>query len=89
MPIQLERLREIAADGRIFGVKFIRRTDGKVRSMSCRTGVKPPPPSPQPRTWEPAQYNLLQVWDMHKKGWRFVPADSVLEVTTRGQRIAL
>lgn len=84
--MQLEDLRALVSDGKIFGVRFIKRTDGTLRTMAARTGVKPPPSTEQ-RHWDPADKGLLQVWDVHKRGFRFIPADSVREVRVRGQRI--
>ena len=86
--MELQRLKSLVGDGKIFGVKFIRRTDGALRTMACRTGVHYyPPPGSEPCHWEPSDKGLLQVWDVHKRGFRMIPADSVQEVSVRGMRI--
>lgn len=85
--MQLDELRTMVSDGKIFGVRFIKRTDGSMRTMAARTGVKPKQDSLEQRHWDPADKGLLQVWDVHKRGFRFIPADAVREVRVRGQRI--
>jgi hypothetical protein len=89
MAMPLEELRKLVSDGHIFGARFIKRTDGKIRTMSCRTGVQPKQISSQPRQWDPTEKGLLQVWDMHKKGYRMIPADSLLQLSVRGRKITL
>ncbi len=86
--MELSRLKSLVSDGKIFGVRFVKRTDGTVRRMACRTGVVPPPsPHAGERHWNPDDHGLLQVWDCHKRGSRMIPADSILEVSVRGQRL--
>ncbi len=85
--MEVQQLRSMVSDGKIFGVKFIKRTDGRLRVMAARVGVIPKVVSNQPRTWDPESKGLLQVWDLHKRGYRMIPADSIQEVTVRGQRI--
>lgn len=87
--MEVAELNSLVKDGKIFGVKFIKRTDGTTRTMAARTGVKPKQPGVDQRNWDPADKGLLQVWDVHKRDFRFVPADSVLEVKVRGRRITI
>lgn len=88
--MNVEELNTLVRDGKIFGVKFIKRTDGSIRTMAARTGVKPKGSGGgEQRHWNPADKGLLQVWDVHKRDFRFVPADSVLEVNVRGRRITI
>ena len=85
--MELEKLRELTKDGKFFGIKFIKRTDGSLRTMCARVGVVADPHPQDTRNWRPEDKGLLQVWDTHKKAYRLIPADSVLELTIRGSRI--
>jgi len=88
MPMSVEQLRTVVGNGRFFGVRFVKRTDGSIRHMVARTGVASPlTPTSQPRTWDPASKGLLQVWDVHKRAYRLIPAESILEIHAGGQRI--
>lgn len=81
--MELSELKSLVADGKIFSVKFIRRTDGAERKMLCRTGVRPA--GGGERAYDPSAHNLLLVWDMQKKGYRTIPADNVLSVRAHGR----
>ena len=88
--MELSALKSLVADGRFFGVKFIKRTDGTLRSMTARTGVVPPPsPHSGERNWDPDDKGLLQVWDVQKRAYRMIPAENICELSVHGQRIAL
>lgn len=88
MTITVHRMKELVGNGRFFGVKFIKRTDGSLRSMVARTGVKPPPSKTGThREWDPEEKGLLQVWDVQKRGFRMIPAENVQELRCGGQRI--
>lgn len=84
--MELERLREVVDDGKFFTVKFTKRTDGKVRVMNCR--VRPPVTGGPGMPYDPSQKDLLVVWDLHKRAYRQIPADAVLELRAHGLRIA-
>ena len=72
-----------ATEGRIFGVDFIKRTDGRVRSMTARLGVKKGqcggtlPYNPEAR-------NLLPVYEMPEGQYRLIPVESILRVRVDG-----
>jgi hypothetical protein len=86
--MELSTLKALTADGKIFGVRFIKRTDGTLRRMACRVGVVPPPsPNSAERNWNPDDKGLLQVWDCHKRDYRMVPADGIVELSVRGKRM--
>ncbi len=88
--MELSVLKSLVADGKIFGVKFIKRTDGSLRTMAARTGVVPASsPNNAERNWDPDTKGLLQVWDVHKRDYRMVPADGICELSFHGQRMAL
>jgi hypothetical protein len=82
----LTELRSHVADGKFFSVKFRKRTDGTMRVMNCR--VRPPVTDGPGLPYDPAQHDLLVVWDLHKRAWRQIPADNVIELRAHGRRIA-
>lgn len=84
----LDLIRE--AKDHFFRVTFVKRTDGTVRTMTCRRhvaksvlGVLPP----EVRRSEDVQHEVLTVWDVQNAGFRRIPLDSVLEVRVEGQTI--
>jgi len=69
--------------GKIASAKFIKRTDGSVRKMTFRTGVK------KHLTGEGAKYSfrknaLIPVFDMQKRGYRSIPTEGIQELTVGG-----
>ena len=69
--------------GKIASAKFIKRTDGSVRKMTFRTGVK------KHLTGEGAKFSfreksLIPVFDMQKKGYRSIPTEGIQELTVGG-----
>ena len=64
--------------GHFFSVCFIKRTDGSERVMLCRTGVRP---LPGPSIIDITEVNeLLSVWDVQARDFRFVPLEGILWV---------
>ncbi len=53
------------ADGKIFNVTFVRRSDGQIRQMTCRRGVKRGVTG-EGLKFDPRAYALLPVFDMNK-----------------------
>lgn len=84
--MDLSELKRHVGDGKFFGVKFRKRTDGTIRTMSCRVGVKSNGGGSLP--YDPDKHGLLTVWSAHDRGYRHVPADGVIELRAHGQRIA-
>ena len=82
--MKLSDLKRIVGDGKFFSVKFVRRGDGHLRVMNCR--VKPPVKGGSGMCYDPDQHDLLVVWDIHRRGYRTIPADNILELTHHGQR---
>ena len=75
------------SNGKIMNVLFVKRTDGQLREMVCRTGVT------KHLKGGPAAYNfdekhLLPVFDMQveagKNGYRSIPLESVRSITING-----
>lgn len=71
-------------NGKIFSVKFIKRTTGEEREMVCRTGVKKDLKGGE-LAFDPIAKNLLMVYDMQKKGYRSIPIENILEIKIRGE----
>ena len=67
--------------GLIFGVKFVKRSDGSVRSGSFRTGVRKNIKG-NPR-YNPKSHSIFRVYDM-KKGYRSIPLEGILSITLNG-----
>lgn len=74
-------------DGLIFHVKFVKRSDGKIRDMTCRKGVKKFLKGGS-LAFNPKEKKLVTVWDRNApnpgKGYRSIPLDSILEVKMNG-----
>jgi hypothetical protein len=74
-----------ATDGKLFSIVFVRRRDGRARTMVCRTGVT------KQRTgtglaFDPDQKHLFGVYDIHKRAYRFIPLENVLCLTFNRKR---
>jgi len=68
-----------ANKGRIFSVKFVKRTTGEIRKMTCRSGVTSYlHGGAQP--FKQADHNLITVFSMRDKGYRNIPVENILEV---------
>jgi len=79
-------LRNLVRDGKFFGVKFVKRTDGKIRVMNARYGVTQGVKGVgAPYDFE--SHNLLPVYDTRKRAFRCIPAESILELRVHGKRI--
>lgn len=71
--------------GHIFAVEFVKRTDGTLRKMTCRTGVTKGTQGGS-MGYEPSEHDLLSVYDVEKKGFRSIPVDAVLHLSMQGKR---
>lgn len=61
----LAQFMENTANGQIFSVDFVKRTDKTIRTMSARRGVKKGVKGVG-QAYDPKAKNLLTVYDMHK-----------------------
>lgn len=66
--------------GRLFVVYFTKRTTGETRRMVCYYS----PAIITRRPWNPADKNLLQVWDAEAGAPRFVSMDAVERIVSGG-----
>lgn len=78
----VDRARE---SGHIFAVEFVKRTDGTIREMLCRTGVTKGTKGGS-MGYRPEDKGLLSVYDMQKQGFRSIPVENVLHLSMNGQR---
>lgn len=73
--------------GHIFYVEFVKRTDGSIRKMVCRTGVSKGTKGGS-MGYDPTQHGLLSVYDMDAKGFRSIPVDAITHLTMDGVKYA-
>ena len=74
-PSRVARLIE-ETNGRFFSISFIKRTDGTLRDMNCRTKVTKHLRGGE-LPFNPKDYNLRIVFDLQKKQYRSISLDSV------------
>ena len=80
----MEHLKEAVNDGRIFRVTFIKRTNGELRNMVCRFGVKSHLRGGV-KAFSDTEKKLFTVFDMQKKAYRSIPLDSIVEVKVNNE----
>ncbi len=80
----LGNLSKLVDDGKLFSIEFIRRTDGKLRKMTCRLGVTKALKGGK-QAYDPAKHNLLNVYDIEKSGYRSIPVENVQRLSVHGQ----
>lgn len=72
-------------DGKIFSVKFIKRTSGEERILVGRTGVrKGLAEAPSKPGIDFDKNNLLCVWDMQAGGYRSIPVEGIKAIKVEG-----
>lgn len=86
--MNLRTFKELVGTGKIFTVKFIKRTTGELRTMNCRTGVKKHLKGGE-KKFKDSNKNLLTVYDLQKKGYRSIPVESIQEIVVEGETITL
>lgn len=72
--------------GRFVSLEFVKRTDGTVRRMLFRTGVKRGLTG-KGMSYDAESKGLLTVWDRHKKAYRMVPLDNITRLHIKGEWI--
>ncbi len=77
-------LKNLVSNGAIFNVKFIKRTTGELRSMTCRLGVQKHLKGGKKGFSDKAK-DLLTVFDMSAKGYRSIPMDGIQSLSVNGQ----
>lgn len=72
-----------STNGKIFGVKFIKRTTGELREMTARMEVKSHLTGGGP-AYDREAAKVLCVFDMAKAGYRSIPVEGVQSVKIEG-----
>ena len=75
-------LKKVLGDGKVFTVVFVKK-DGSIRKMNARLGVKKGVKGVG-MSFDPYSKNLLPVYDMQKKGFRMINADTLIKITHKG-----
>jgi hypothetical protein len=75
-----------ATEGKIFSVRFIKRTTGEERKMRCRLGVTSHLKGGE-KAFDDADYQLVTVFDLAKESYRSIPLDAVLSITFDGKTV--
>lgn len=74
-----------ATDGLFFRVDFVKRTDETLRRMVARIGVAKHAAGGD-RKYDPAQHNLVPVWDAEHLAYRCIPIEGIRGI--RSQKVA-
>jgi len=82
MKVSALALKKVLGDGKVFTVVFVKK-DGSIRKMNARLGVKKGVKGVG-MSFDPYSKNLLPVYDMQKKGFRMINADTLIRVTHKG-----
>ncbi len=90
----MTRIEAVAAirntDGRIFGVRFTKRTTGRLRTMQARLGVvRVKGDLGSGPAYNAASHGLLRVWDMVANGYRSVPTEGIVAVSVAGEWVSV
>lgn len=84
MESKADLIRKLGENGRILTVTFIKRTTGELRVMNCRLGVKKGVKGIG-MSYNPAEKNLLGVYDMQNGGFRMIALESILKISGGGE----
>ena len=79
-----EELLRLGENGRIFSVRFTKRTTGESRNMVARLGVHKGVTGAGLR-FDPTQRDLMVVYDVHNRGFRMVDLRTVERAVGRGR----
>jgi hypothetical protein len=72
--------------GKIFAIDFTKRTNGEFRTLVGRFGVAKDLKGEGPN-YNPADYDLIRLWDVENEGYRCVPLDAVHEIRMLGELV--
>jgi hypothetical protein len=75
---------EAAKQGRIFTVDFIKRTNGELRTMVCRRGVRKGITG-RGMNYDPLSKALLTVFDVQKNAYRMISLDNLVSLKMGGK----
>jgi hypothetical protein len=70
----------IIKSSKFFSAEFIKK-DGSVRYIHGRSGVKKYlKPNAKPQAYNPSELGYISVYDMHKKSYRLINAQTIIKV---------
>lgn len=79
----VEKIRTAKGSGKIFTVRFYKRTTGEFRVMNCRGRVIKGLTGGELK-FDPESKGLITVFDMHAGQYRMINCDTIQEVTVGG-----
>lgn len=80
-----------ATQGRVFAVTFIKRSDGREKTIQARIGVMHSMPSGRANQkgktlrYNPRGKKLILVFDMNERKYKCIPVEGIEAVTYRGK----
>lgn len=77
-------IQKAKGSGRIFTVRFYKRTTGEFRVMNCRGRVVKGLVGGELK-FDPADHRLIPVFDMQAGAYRMINCDTIQEVTIHGE----
>jgi hypothetical protein len=80
---RVSEIEPLISDGRIFTVIFIKRTNDEERFMQARTGVRKGVKGVGLK-FNPTAYNLIPVYDVRKRAFRFISCERIEELHHHG-----
>lgn len=80
----IKTLLHSCAGSTIFRVRFTKRTTGEIREMVCRLNVSKGVKGVG-QAYVPSEKGLINVYDMHRKGFRCIPTEGILALTIKGK----
>ena len=72
--------------GRIFGVRFIKRTNGDERTMTARLNVRKGVKGTG-LPFSPEEKNLIVAYEMPHKRFRLIPIENILSLSIDGLKV--
>ena len=82
---QAQEIIKGVSNGLIFTVNFVKRTNGEIRTINCRKGVRKGVTG-QGLAFSPASKGLVSVFDMQKLQFRFIALETILGLSVQGQK---
>ena len=79
---RLKKLLDATKSGKVFSATFEKK-DGTLRTINCRRGVKKGVTG-KGMSFDPISRGLLVVYDMHRKGFRMINLDKLIEAKVNG-----
>jgi hypothetical protein len=73
-----------SAGGRVFRVRFIKRTTGEIRDLVGRLGVTKGVTGVGMK-YDPADKGLMTVYDFQKKAFRMINLETIQEIQFKGR----